>query len=87
MMNEFINIMISSYPIYDKKYVFKDETINIDNMLEFITIFRNKKAELKLKDFEIITNNENTLLRKMLKVEDKIVSNSILVAKLIKFKE
>ena len=71
------NIMISSYPIYDKKYVFKDETINIDNMLEFITIFRNKKAELKLKDFEIITNNENTLLRKMLKVEDKIVSNSI----------
>ena len=34
------SIMISNYPVYNKKEVF---TTNIDNVLEFITMFRNKK--------------------------------------------
>ena len=41
------SIMISNYPVYNKKEVF---TTNIDNVLEFITMFRNKKAELFLQE-------------------------------------
>lgn len=37
------SIMISKYPIYNKKEVF---TTNIDNVLEFITMFRNKRLNL-----------------------------------------
>lgn len=48
------SIMISSYPVYDKSYVFKDEEKVIDNVLEFITMFRNKKLELNIsKDFKV----------------------------------
>ena len=70
------NIQISNYPKYDKKYVFEKEESDIDDMLDFITNFRNKKAELNLKDFEVMTENNCELANKMLKLTDKIVENS-----------
>ena len=71
------SIMISSYPVYNKKEIYKEEKENIDNILEFITAFRNKKAELNVGlDFQVISyiqNKENELLIfNMLKLNDKI---------------
>lgn len=71
------SIMISSYPVYNKKEIYKEETENIDNILEFITVFRNKKAELNVgSDFQVISyiqNKENeSLIFNMLKLNDKI---------------
>ncbi len=71
------SIMISSYPVYNKKEIYKEEKENIDNILEFITSFRNKKAELNVgSDFQVISyiqNKENeALIFNMLKLNDKI---------------
>ena len=67
-------LLQSEYPTYNKKQIYNDITKEIDNMLEYITLFRNKKLENKISnDIEIIDYNKNTLLNKMLKLEDKIV--------------
>ncbi len=74
------NIMISTYPIYDKKEVFNNEMESINEILEFIRIFRNLKLENKIgKDYQVIINNANNydLIFKVLKVsEDMLVSES-----------
>ena len=66
--------MISKYPEYNKKDVF---TTNIDNVLEFITMFRNKKAELGIgSDYSVIIKiddeSERRIVTNMLKLGDKI---------------
>jgi len=67
------SIMISDYPKYDKKLIF--DTDEVDNAIEFITLFRNKKKELNIKDFSIINHIDNqdisTLVLNMLKLNDK----------------
>ncbi len=71
------SIMISEYPKYDKKLVFKDEKKDVDLVIDYIATFRNKKAESGIgSDFEVVTNIENELILKMLKLTDKIVKNS-----------
>ena len=66
-------IMLSSYPKYDKKLVFTTE--EIDEANEFITIFRNKKKDLNIKEFAIVNNIKDEELSKlilnMLKLNDK----------------
>ena len=65
------NIMISSYPVADKKFIFHKELESINQKLEFIKIFRNIKLENKIgKDFQIhINNNSNyDLILKVLKI-------------------
>ena len=70
-------LLMTEYPSYDKKLVFKSETKEIDEMLEYVTLFRNKKIESKItSEFEVIDYNNNELLNKMLKLTDKIVSES-----------
>ena len=68
------SIMVSTYPEYNKKLVFKTE--EVDNAIEFITLFRNKKKELNIKDFSIINHIDNeeisTLVLNMLKLNDKL---------------
>ena len=67
-------LLQSEYPTNNKKQIYNDITKEMDNMLEYITLFRNKKLENKISnDIEIIDYNKNTLLNKMLKLEDKIV--------------
>ena len=67
------SIMISNYPKYDKQLVFT--TKEVDEAIEFITLFRNKKKELNIKDFSIINHIEDlelsTLVLNMLKLNDK----------------
>ena len=53
------NIMISSYPVYNKKYIFTKEYDSFKDKIEFIKIFRNIKLENKIgKDFKIKLNND-----------------------------
>ena len=71
------SIMISEYPKYDKKLVFKDETKEVDLIIDYIATFRNKKAEAGIgSDFEVVTDIENELILKMLKLTDKKVDSS-----------
>ena len=71
------SIMISEYPKYDKKLVFKDETKEVDLIIEYIATFRNKKAESGIgSDFEVVTDIDNELILKMLKLTDKKVDSS-----------
>ena len=83
------SIMISEYPKYDKKLVFT--TNEVDNAIEFITLFRNKKKDLNIKDFSIInniTNNEiSTLVLNMLKLNDKKNNNNYELKETVKLND
>ena len=71
------SIMITKYPIYEKEFIFNKETKKVDKVIEYITYFRNKKAENNINnDFEIVTNIDNELILRMLKLTDKIVDSS-----------
>lgn len=67
------SIMISKYPEYNKKLIFTTE--EVDSALEFVTLFRNKKKELNIKDFGIVNHIDNeeisTLVINMLKLNDR----------------
>ncbi len=56
------SIMMSSYPEYDKNMV---SATNIDTVLEFITMFRNKKAELGIgSDYKVYIKCNNDVDKK-----------------------
>ena len=80
------SIMISDYPKYNKKLVFT--TNEVDEALEFITLFRNKKKELNVKDFAIknyINHEEiSELVLNMLKLNDKQTDNNYELKQTIK---
>ena len=70
------SIMVANYPIYDKNYIFKDSEKDIDEMLEFVTMFRNKKLELGIgNDFKVKIDIDNedikNIIISMLKLSDK----------------
>ena len=71
------SIIISHYPKYNKNEIYLDETLTLDNMLEFIKNFRTAKLENKIgSNFEISINKDNNydLIFKVLKITpDKIV--------------
>lgn len=71
------SIMISAYPEYDKKLVFVKAKKEVDSIIDYISYFRNKKAENNIgSDFEVITDITDELILKMLKLTDKVVVNS-----------
>ena len=75
------SIMISSYPKYEEEYVYINEEKEIDNILEFITLFRNKKLELNIgQDYQVINNikdnNNVNLILNLLKINDKLIDNT-----------
>lgn len=73
------SIMISTYPEYDRKLVFTKYEKEMNNVINYIAFFRNKKAEANIgSEFEVVTNISNDLIIKMLKLTDKIVDNSTL---------
>jgi valyl-tRNA synthetase len=70
------SIMLADYPKYDKKMLFKEEEKTIDEVLEFITMFRNKKQELGIgKEYNIKINSldkdVSEIIINMLKLNDK----------------
>ena len=71
------SLMISNYPKYDKQLVFDDETKKIDKIFEFVSLFRKLKLENSIgSDFEVITSVNEDLILNLLKLNDKIVTNS-----------
>ena len=74
------SIMISNYPKYEKEYVFVKEEKEIDNILEFVTLFRTKKLELNINsDYQVINNIDNknvNLIINLLKLNDKIIDKT-----------
>ncbi len=73
-------IALSDYPKYQKEYIYNEEEKEIDDLIEFVKIFRNKKAELKIgKDYKILLNNNTDyeLIKKMLKWNDLIIEKEI----------
>jgi len=71
------SIMISNYPKYNKDFEFPSEEKEILEMLEYVTLFRNKLHDINCgKEFEIITDLNNDLLFNLLKLNDKKVDSS-----------
>ena len=74
------DIMISDYPVYNKKLVFEIEEYAVDDQIEFIKSFRNIKAENNItKDMKVMfdTTDDNDLIVKMLKIKDNIVEKPL----------
>ena len=74
------SIMISDYPVYDKKLIFAEEEKAVDDQIEFIKNFRNVKAENNItKDMKVMfdTTDDNDLIVKMLKLEDHLVKEPL----------
>ena len=74
------SIMISDYPVYEKKYVFTLEEKIVDDQIEFIKNFRNIKAENNItKDMKVMfdTEDDNELIVKMLKLEGNVVKEPL----------
>ena len=72
------SIMISKYPEYNKNEIFDTD---IDNILEFITMFRNKKAELgNIGEYHIVIkindDMKKTIIKNMLKLGDKLIEEA-----------
>ena len=70
------SIMISSYPTYDKKYVF-DDAKELDNVIEFIVKARNIKQENKIPKEALVYFNGNysDIILKLLKVDNSLLTN------------
>ena len=69
------SIMISEYPKYNEKLDF--QSLEFEKVINYITYFRNKKAENNItSEFEVVTNIDNELILRMLKLNDKIVKES-----------
>ena len=72
------SIMISSYPKYNKKQVFEDDEVLVDDLVDFIKKFRNTKAENNItKEFKINLNNKNELVINMLKLKDNLTDDKL----------
>ena len=74
------NLMICSYPKYNKKLIFEIAENAVDDAVEFIKSFRNVKAENNItKDMKVMfnTDDDNELIVKMLKIKDHIVTEPL----------
>ena len=72
------NIILSKYPEYNKKEVFNSDLEKVNDMIEFIKVFRNIKLENKIgHDFGISINNDSdySLIFKVLKINDNNLAN------------
>ncbi len=76
------NIMISKYPIYDKKMIFKEEE-EVNHIIDFIKVFRNIKQEQGIgKEFKVKLNSKfDDLIIKMLKLESHIIDKELNITK------
>ena len=73
------NIMISTYPTYNKKEIFNNELESINEKLEFIRMFRNIKLENKIgKDYQVIINSnaDYNLIKNVLKINESMIVTS-----------
>ena len=72
------SIMISTYPAFNKLEVFNKELECVNEIIEFIRMFRNVKLENKIgKDYQVIINSNSNydLIFKILKINDAMIVN------------
>ena len=75
------SIMISSYPEYNKKYIFNDSEIELANIIELIKKIRKAKLDNKIgKDYYLVYNNDivrnnQKLFETQLKLQDKVIDS------------
>ena len=78
------SIMISTYPVYDNNNIYNDECNKFEDLIDFIKLFRNIKAENNItKDLKVKINNDEdySLIIKMLKLQDAIIENNLDITK------
>ncbi len=69
------NIMISDYPKFNKKEIFKDEALKVEHMIEFMKLYRKTYQENHMnKSVQVQFNNDTDydLVKKMLKIENVV---------------
>ena len=74
------DIMVASYPEYNKKYIYTEEEKAVDDQIEFIKNFRNIKAENNItKDMKVMfdTEDDNELIINMLKIKENIIKKPL----------
>lgn len=72
------NIMISSYPEYDKKMIFANSEIVVDEIIEFIKSYRNTLKENNIfGDYKVKVNFNEELIIKMLKLQDRLINDDL----------
>jgi len=72
------SIMITTYPKYDKTYIYKDATELVEQKIEFIKAFRNVKTENNIpKDAKVSINTDDEIILKMLKLQDVITTDKL----------
>ena len=76
------SIMIDSYPEYDKNYIFKEETEELEHVLEDIVAIRNLKASNKITKDALVSftcSNENliNIYTSQLKITDANLCDTI----------
>jgi len=76
------NIMISSYPEFNKDLVFSDDELEVDEIIEFIRNYRNTLKENNISSkYNVLINFDEELIIKTLKLSDKIVENELSITK------
>ena len=71
------NIMISEYPMFNKDYIYEEIEEKVNDMIGFIKAFRNFKQENSIfKDYDVMIEDSEdySIIRKILKLEDFLVS-------------
>jgi len=80
------SIMLSDYPVYDKKEIFEEEKNKVDAQIAFIKAFRNVKAEHNIgKEYHVILQNKEDyqLIIGMLHLQDHMIDCSESVSQYI----
>ena len=76
------SIMISNYPEVDKKLIFKDAYLKVEQIIDFVKVFRNIKQENNIgHDFKVKITTIDPLIIKLLKLDDKITEEELNITK------
>ena len=76
------NIMLSTYPEYDKKLIFKDSYQKLENIISFVKTFRNIKQENNIgRDYKVKLINVDPIIIKVLKLENNIIEDTLNITK------
>ena len=76
------NIMISSYPLYDKNLVFNSEEEIVDEIIEFIKSYRNTLKENNISSkYQVNINFDEEIIIRTLKLQEKITNENLDITK------
>ena len=72
------NIMISAYPVVNKELIYPDVFEQVNEVIEFIRMFRNTLKENNIASkYQVKVNFEESIIISMLKLQEKIVKDEL----------